>query len=80
MILVFRDSIQFLDPQTLALTVVSAEKQLTMPPKKKSKNIPTEADQEDHHIAEDNGNSLTTEPSQISNQERRAKLEALEKA
>jgi hypothetical protein len=52
-----------------------------MPPQKKfKKNTPTEADQEDHHIAEDNGNSLTTEPSQISDQERRAKLEALQKA
>jgi hypothetical protein len=61
--------------------VVSAEKQLTMPPQKKSKkNTPTEADQEDHHIAADNGNSLTAEPSQISDQERRAKLEALQKA
>jgi hypothetical protein len=62
-------------------TVVSAEKLLTMPPQKKSKkNIPTEADQEDHHITEDNGNSLTVEPSQTSDQERRAKLEALQKA
>jgi hypothetical protein len=48
-------------------TVVSAEKLLTMPPQKKSKkNIPTEADQEDHHITENNGNSLTVEPSQTS--------------
>jgi hypothetical protein len=36
--------------------VVSAEKQLTMLPQKKSKkNTPTEADQEDHYTEEDNG-------------------------
>jgi hypothetical protein len=52
-----------------------------MPPQKKSKkNTPTEADQEDHHAGEDNGIPLTTEPSQITDQERRAKLEALQKA
>jgi hypothetical protein len=52
-----------------------------IPPHKKSKkNTPAEAKQEDHHIAEDNGNSLTAEPSQISDQERREKLEALQKA
>jgi hypothetical protein len=51
-----------------------------MPPQKKSKkNTPAEADQEDHHIEEDNGNSLATEPSQITNQEIQAKLEALKK-
>jgi hypothetical protein len=62
----------------LALNVVSAEKQLTMPPQKKSKkNTPSEANQEDHHTEEDNGNSLTKEPSQISDQERRTKLETL---
>jgi hypothetical protein len=65
----------------LASTVVSAEKELTMPPQKKSKkNAPTEADQEDHHTEEHNGISLTTEPSQITDQERRAKMEALQKA
>jgi hypothetical protein len=52
-----------------------------MPPQKKfKKNTPTEADQEDHHMVEDNGNSLTAQPSQTSDQERRAKLEALKKA
>jgi hypothetical protein len=52
-----------------------------MPPHKKSKkNTPAEAKHEDHHIVEDNGNSLNTEPSQISDQERREKLEALQKA
>jgi hypothetical protein len=61
--------------------MVLAEKQLTMPPQKKSKkNTPTEAEQEDHHVEEDNGISLTAEPSQITDQERRAKLEALQKA
>jgi hypothetical protein len=39
---------------------------LMMPPQKKSKkNTPAEANQEDHHIAEDNGNFLTTEALQI---------------
>jgi hypothetical protein len=52
-----------------------------MPPQKKSKkNAPTETDQEDHHAGEDNGIPLTTEPSQNTDQERRAKLEALQKA
>jgi hypothetical protein len=52
-----------------------------MPPQKKSKkNTPTEADQEDHHAREDNGILFTTKPSQITDQERRAKLEALQKA
>jgi DNA repair exonuclease SbcCD ATPase subunit len=52
-----------------------------MPPQKKSKkNTPTEANQEDHYIEENNGISLTAGPSQITNQERRAKLEALQKA
>jgi hypothetical protein len=38
---------------------VTADKQLRMPPQKKSKkNTPTVADQEDHRIQEDNGNSL----------------------
>jgi hypothetical protein len=79
--LVLRDSIRVLNPPTLAPTVVSAEKQLMMPPQKKSKkNTPTEADQGDHQIAEDNGNSLTAEPLQISDHERIAKLEALQKA
>jgi hypothetical protein len=61
--------------------VVSAEKQLTMPPQKRSKkSTPTEADQEDHYIKEDNEIALTAEPSLITDQERRAKLEALWKA
>jgi ABC-type Zn2+ transport system substrate-binding protein/surface adhesin len=52
-----------------------------MPPQKRSKkNVPTETDQEDHHHDKDNGISHTPEPSHIIDQERRAKLEALQKA
>jgi hypothetical protein len=51
------------------------------PPQKKSmKNTPTDADQEDQHIVEENGNTLTIDPQQIAHQEREAKLEALRKA
>jgi hypothetical protein len=61
--------------------VVLDEKQLTMPPQKKpKKNIPIETDQEEHHHDEDNGISLTPEPSHTTDQERRAKLKALQKA
>jgi hypothetical protein len=43
--------------------MVSAEKQLTMPPQKRSKkSTPTEADQEDHYIEEDNEIALTAKP------------------
>jgi hypothetical protein len=43
--------------------VVSAEKQLTMHPQKRSKkSTPTEADQEDHYIEEDNEIALTAKP------------------
>jgi hypothetical protein len=60
---------------------VSAEKQLTTPPQKRSKkNTPTETNQEDHHQDENNGISHIPEPSNITDQERRAKLEALQKA
>jgi hypothetical protein len=52
-----------------------------MPPQKKSKkNIPAEANQEDHHRLEGNEISFIPEPSNITNQEQRAKLEALMKA
>jgi hypothetical protein len=55
--------------------VVSAAKQLTMPPQKKSKkNTLTETDQEDHYNEEDNGISFTAEPSQTIDQEQRAKF------
>jgi hypothetical protein len=51
-----------------------------MPPQKKSKkNTPTEIDREEHHHDEDNGISHTQESSNITDQERRAKLEALQK-
>jgi hypothetical protein len=59
----------------------SAEEQLTMPPQKKSKkNIPAETNQEDHHPPEGNEISFIPEPSNTTDQERRAKLEALMKA
>jgi predicted transcriptional regulator len=65
----------------LAPTRVSAEKQITIPPQKRSKkNTPTEIDQEEQHHDEDNRISHTREPSNITNQERRAKLEALRRA
>jgi hypothetical protein len=52
-----------------------------MPPQKKSKkNIPIETDQEEHYNDEDNGISLTAKPSHTTDQERKAKLEALQKA
>jgi hypothetical protein len=52
-----------------------------MPPLKRSKkNTPTEIDQEEHHHDEDNRISHTLEPSHITYQEQRAKLEALQKA
>jgi hypothetical protein len=60
--------------------VVSVEEQLTMPPQKRSKkNVPTGTDQEELHHDEDNGISHTPETSHITDQERRAKLEALQK-
>jgi hypothetical protein len=52
-----------------------------MPPQKRSKkNIPAETDQEEHHHLEGNEISFVPEPSNITDQERRAKLEALMKA
>jgi hypothetical protein len=56
---------------------VSAEKELTMPPQKRSKkNIPAETDQEEHHHVEGNEISLAHEPStsQIKNEEQNWKL------
>jgi hypothetical protein len=51
-----------------------------MPPQKRSKkNIPAETDQEEHHHLEGNEISFIPEPSNITDQERRAKLEALMK-
>jgi hypothetical protein len=52
-----------------------------MPPQKRSKkNTLTEADQEEFHHVEGNEISFVPEPSNITDQERRAKLEALMKA
>jgi hypothetical protein len=52
-----------------------------MPPQKKSKkNIPAETNQEDHHPPEGNEIFFVLEPSNTTDQERRAKLEALMKA
>jgi hypothetical protein len=52
-----------------------------MPPQKRlKKNIPAEISQEEHHHDEDNGISHIPEPSNITDQERRAKLEALQRA
>jgi hypothetical protein len=52
-----------------------------MPPQKRlKKNIPAETDQEEHHHVEGNEISLAPEPSNIIDQERSAKLEALLKA
>jgi hypothetical protein len=52
-----------------------------MPPQKRSKkSSPAKTNQEDHHQDEDNGISHIPEPSNITDQERRAKLEALQKA
>jgi hypothetical protein len=52
-----------------------------MPPKKRSKkNISVETDQEEHYHLEGNEISFVPEPSNITDQERRAKLEALMKA
>jgi DNA repair exonuclease SbcCD ATPase subunit len=52
-----------------------------MPPQKKSKkNTPAETAQQDHHPLEGNGISFVPKPSNITDQKRRAKLEALMKA
>jgi hypothetical protein len=48
-----------------------------MPPQKRSKkNTPAEIDQEEHHYDEDNKISHIPEPSNITDQERRAKLDS----
>jgi hypothetical protein len=67
----------FSDAPNIGTHRVSAEKLLTMPPQKKSKK---NAPREEHHHDEDNGISHTLEPSNITDQKRRAKLEALQKA
>jgi DNA repair ATPase RecN len=50
------------------------------PQKRSKKNTSAETDQEEHHHDEGNRISLTPEPSNITDQERRAKLEALQRA
>jgi hypothetical protein len=52
-----------------------------MPPQKRSKkNTPVEVDQEELHHVEGNEISFVPEPSNITDQERRTKLEALMRA
>jgi hypothetical protein len=52
-----------------------------MPPQKKSKkNVPAEANRDDHHPTQRNETSFVPESSNTIDQERRAKLEALMKA
>jgi DNA repair exonuclease SbcCD ATPase subunit len=52
-----------------------------MPPQKKSrKNVPAQANQDDHHPTQGNETSFVPESSNTTNQERREKLEALMKA
>jgi hypothetical protein len=78
---VFGDPFWIFGYPNIGAHCVSAEKQLTMPPQKRSKkNTPTEADQEEFHHVEGNEISFVREPSNITDQERRAKLEALMKA
>jgi hypothetical protein len=79
--LVFGDLVRIFGYPNIGAHRVSADKQLTMPPQKKSKkNIPAETNQKDHHPHEGNEISFVPEPSNITDQERRAKLEALMKA
>jgi hypothetical protein len=52
-----------------------------MPPQKRlKKSIPTETGQEEHHHVKGNEISLAPEPANITDQERRTKLETLMKA
>jgi hypothetical protein len=52
-----------------------------MPPQKKSrKNVPAETNRDDHHPPQGNEIPFVPEPSNTTDQERRAKLEALMKA
>jgi hypothetical protein len=71
----------FSDTPNIGAHRVSAKEQLTMPPQKKSKkNVPAETNREDHHPPQGNEISFVPEPSNTTDQERRAKLEALMKA
>jgi hypothetical protein len=52
-----------------------------MPPQKKSKkNVPAQTNRDDHHPPQRNETSFVPEPANTTDQERRAKLEALMKA
>jgi chromosome segregation ATPase len=52
-----------------------------MPPQKKpKKTVPPQANQEDRHLPQGNENSFVPESSNVTDQERREKLEALMKA
>jgi hypothetical protein len=52
-----------------------------MPPQKKSKkNVPAQANRDDHHPTQGNETSFVPESSNTTDQERREKLEALMKA
>jgi hypothetical protein len=52
-----------------------------MPPQKKSKKTaPVQANQEDRHLTQGNENSFVPESSNVTDQQRREKLEALMKA
>jgi hypothetical protein len=56
----------FSDTPNIGAHRVSAEKQLTVPPQKRSKkNISAKTDQEEQHHDEGNEISLTPEPSKI---------------
>jgi hypothetical protein len=68
-----------LDPPTFVPTVFQPKKH-DATTKRSKKNTPAEIDQEEDHHVEGNGISLTPEPSNIIDQERRANLEALQRA
>jgi hypothetical protein len=71
----------FSDTPKIGAHRVSAEEELMMPPQKKSKkNVPAETNREDHHPPQGNEISFIPEPSNTTDQERRARLEALMKA
>jgi chromosome segregation ATPase len=78
---VFGDSLRFFGPPNIGTHRVSAEKtahDATTEEVEEERSPKT--DREEHHHDEDNRISHKPEPSNIINQERRAKLEALQKA
>jgi hypothetical protein len=63
---VFGELIRIFVYPNIGIHRVSVEKQLTMPPQKRSKkNIPTETDQEENHHVDGDEISLAPEPSNI---------------